>query len=212
MENSWKKAAKFLKNRGVVIIPSDSCYGIAALASNQEAVGRVYRIKAREFGKPSLLIVGSTDQARELVEFTPLAEKLARKHWPGVLTIILKTENLKLPRQIYGIDYTPGVSSKVEQGLHTGSEPELTLAVRFPDKKELQDLALEVGPFILPSANLAGLKPPFKPEDVDKKLKNQVDFFLDEPTNGNSPSTIVDARGEKSKILRKGAVIVEERS
>lgn len=184
--NPWQKAAEILKNGGVVIIPSDSSYGIAALAENIQAVVRVYSIKGREAGKPSLIIVGSTEQARELVEFTPLAEKLAKKFWPGGLTLVLDAKNMDLPEQIYG----------------DGN----TLAVRFPDKKKLQDLALEADPFILPSANLSGENPPYKAEEVDERLKNQVDFFLDEPTDGNPPSTLVDARGEKPVILREGSV------
>ena len=180
IRNSWKKAAEILTQGGVVIIPSDSSFGIAALASDEKAIERVYKIKGREPGKPSLLIVGSVEQARELVEFTPLAEKLAQKYW------------LAPPEQIYGENKT--------------------LAVRLPDKKELQDLALEAGMFILPSANLAGLNAPFVPQEVDEKIKNQVDFFLDEPTDGNMPSTILDARGEKSIILRAGSIKVEERS
>ena len=201
--NSWKKAAEILTQGGVVIIPSDSSFGIAALASDEKAIERVYKIKGREPGKPSLLIVGSVEQARELVEFTPLAEKLAQKYWlappkpsgecgAGGLTLVLNAKKLDLPEQIYGENKT--------------------LAVRLPDKKELQDLALEAGMFILPSANLAGLNAPFVPQEVDEKIKNQVDFFLDEPTDGNMPSTILDARGEKSIILRAGSIKVEERS
>lgn len=187
--DKWQKTAEILKSGGVVIIPSDSSFGIAALASNHEAVERLYQIKVREAGKPSLLIVGSIEQAYELVEFTLLAEELVKKHWPGGLTLILHAKNLNLAPQIYG----------------DGN----TLALRFPNKKELQDLALEAGPFILPSANLAGLNPPFIVSEVDERLKTQVDFFLDEPTDGNPPSTLVDATGEKPCILRQGAIKVE---
>ena len=210
--DNWQKVADVLKEGGVVIIPSDSSYGIAALASDEKAVERLYRIKGREAGKPSLLIVGSIDQARELVEFTSLAENLAKKYWPGGITLVLNAKKMDLPPQIYGTDHTPGVSSKVKQGLHTGSGRRLTLAVRLPDKKELQELALEVGPFILPSANLAGEEPQFESGEVDKKLINQADYFLDEPTDGNPSSTLVDATGEKPCILRQGSVKVAEKS
>ena len=201
--NNWQKTAEVLKNGGVVIIPSDSSYGIAALAANQKAVKRLYRIKAREPEKPSLLIVGSTDQARELVEFTPLAEDLAKKYWPGGLTLVLKAKNKDLPHQLYGTDHTTP---------HLRGEHALTLAVRLPDKKELQDLALKVGPFILPSANFTGEKPPFSPEELDKRLIDAVDFFLDEPTDDNPPSTLVDATGENPCILRQGSVKISSLS
>lgn len=186
--NPWKNVAEILKNGGVVIIPSDSSFGIAALAGNPDAVARVYKIKGREAGKPSLLIVGSIKQAQELVEFTPLATELAKKYWPGGLTMILEAKDLKLAPQIYGENNS--------------------LAVRFPDKKELRDLAINIGPFILPSANLAGLNPPYKAEEVHQKLIESVDFFLNEPADGNPPSTLVDVRGEKAIILRNGSVTI----
>ena len=212
--DKWKKAVEILKNGGVVIIPSDSSYGIAALASSPDAVGKVYKIKGREAGKPSLLIVGSTEQAHELVEFTPLADELAQKYWPGGLSLVLDAKSTDLPEQIYGADHTLtlhlGGGVVNPSGSHLPGE--LTLAVRLPDKRQLRDLALKVGPFILPSANLAGEKPPFSAGEVDKKIINQVDFFLDEPTGGNPSSTIVDARGEKPKILRDGPVKVAEKS
>lgn len=186
MENLWEKAEEILKSGGVVIIPSDSCYGLAALAANPQAVEKLYKLKGRERGKPSLIIVGSLRQAEELVGFTPLGKSLAKKYWPGGLTLILKAKNLKLAPLIYG------------EGM--------SLAIRFPDKKELQRLALAVGSYILPSANLAGGSPPNQAEDIDKSLLKMVDFFLDEPTDGNIPSTLVDARGDKAVILRQGSV------
>lgn len=186
MNKLWQKAAKTLKKGGVVIIPSDSSYGLAALASNKQAVERLYQIKGRARGKPSLVIVGSVEVAHELVEFTPLAESLVNKFWPGGLTVVLKARNLKLAPEIYGGDKT--------------------LALRWPAKKELQWLAGEVGLFILPSANLAGQPAPFQKEELDQQFIKLVDFVLDEPTGGHPVSTLVDARGEKPMILRQGAV------
>lgn len=177
--NQWQKAAEVLKKGGVIIIPSDSSYGIAALAGNSKAVDRLYQIKKRDPGKPSLIIIGSLEQAEELVIMTPLAEKLIKQYWPGGLTIILEAK---------------------QKGA--------TLAVRLPDKAELQQLAREVGPFILPSANFNGQSTPFSKEAVDPKLLELVDYFLDEPTDGVEVSTLIDARGDKPIILRQGAVLL----
>lgn len=211
--NKWQKVAEILKSGGVMILPSDSSYGIAAVAGNANAVERVYKIKKREIGKPSLLIVGSIEQARELVEFTPLAEELAQKYWPGGLTLVLNAKELDLPSQIYGVDYIPtfhlGGVLKMDSQLHLPGELHRTLAIRVPDKQQLRELALETGPFILPSANLAGKIAPYKVEEVEPKLVESVDFFLNEPTDGNPPSTLIDARGDPPKILREGPVIAE---
>jgi L-threonylcarbamoyladenylate synthase len=184
--DKWKKAALVLKNGGVVIIPSESAYGLAALASDPRAVAKLYKIKGRPDSKPSLLIVNSITQAKELVSFTLLAKNLIEKYWPGALTLVLKAKNSKFSSLIYGA--------------------EETLAVRLSPKKELQALASKVGPFILPSANFNQMPAPFKIEDIDLELIKLVDFFLDEPTDGNPVSTLVDARGEDPIVLRAGAV------
>jgi len=204
--NNWEKAAEILKQGGVVIIPTDSSYGIAALANNSLAVKRVYEIKGREANKPSLLIVGSLDQARKLAEFTPLAEDLARKYWPGGLTLILNAKKLDLPLKVYGTNSTPVTYA------HLGGVTRRTLAIRLPGRKELTDLALGIGPFILPSANFSGETPPVSAQEVNSELIGKVDLFLDEPTDGNIVSTLLDARSEKPVILRNGSVRVEVKS
>jgi len=184
--DKWRKAAETLKDGGVVIIPSDSSYGIAALAQDKKAVEKVYQIKKREPGKPSLVIVCSIEQAKQLVEFTPLAEKLVADYWPGGLTLVLKANNPDFSPLIYGENQC--------------------LAVRLPDKKELRDLAGQFGPFILPSANFNGQPAPFSKADVDLGLIKLVDFFLDEPTDGNMVSTLVDVRRVEPVILREGSL------
>lgn len=184
--DKWKKAAEVLKDGGVVIIPSDSCYGMAALADNRKAIERLYQIKQRDSGKPSLVIVGSIAQAKQLVDFTPLAEQLVKQHWPGALTLVLKAIKTDFSPLIYGQNQT--------------------LAVRLPNKPELVKLASEIGPFILPSANFNGQPAPFLKEEVNPELIKLVDYFLDDAPGGNMVSTLVDARGDKPIILRAGAI------
>jgi len=188
--DKWQKAAETLKDGGVVIIPSDSSYGIAALAQDKKAVEKLYEIKQRDSGKPSLIIVGSIEQAKKLVAFTPLAEELVTNHWPGGLTLVLRAINKDLSPLIYGENQT--------------------LAVRLPAKKELSDLANQVGPFILPSANFNGMKPPFSVAEVALDLIQLVDYFLDQPTDANQVSILIDARGEEPVILRVGAIKITE--
>ncbi len=188
---AWEKAAIVLKRGGVIIIPSDSCYGIAVLASNHKAVNRLYQIKNREKGKPSLIIVGSLDQAKELVEFTDLAASLANKFWPGGLTMVLSAKIKDLADAIYGDGKT--------------------LAIRLPAKSELRWLAGVAGPFILPSANFAGQPPPYYLDDLNQTLAGKVDLVVSEPTDGGEVSTLVDVRGTKPVILRPGSIELTER-
>lgn len=186
MNTKWQKAAQILKNGGVVILPSESSYGVAALISSKVAIEKLYKVKKRSDNKPSLIIVGSIDQAKDLVNFTPLAIDLSTKFWPGGLTMVLESKNQSLAGEIYG----EGKS----------------LAIRLPGLKNLRELALEVGPFILPSANLNGQKPPYLASEIDPEFSKQMDLVLDEPTGGVLVSTLVDARGEKVIILRQGSV------
>ncbi len=186
--NNWQKAAQVLQSGGVVILPSESSFGIAALANDNAAVLKLYSIKDRPENKPSLIIVSSLAQAKTLVELTPLAEELVNKYWPGPLTLVLKAKNTNLSSLIYGQDQT--------------------LAIRFPKKDQLIKLVEDSGPFIFPSANLSGQPAPFSLEEIDSELKSKVDFVVEEPTEGNDFSTLVDARGKTPVILREGAVKV----
>ena len=187
--NSWGKAAEVLKKGGVIIIPSDSVYGIAALAKSDEAVKELYSIKKRQDTKPSLVIVSSIEQARKLIHFTPLAQDLASKYWPGGLTLVGESIDKSLSPIIYG-DFK-------------------TLAVRFPNKPELVKLAQKAGPFIFPSANLSNQPPAYQFSEIDQSLLDSVDFSIDEKTDNNPVSTLVDIRGNAPVILRQGAIEVE---
>lgn len=186
MSSLWKKAAEKLTEGGLVVLPSESSYGLAALVSSNSAVSKLYRIKKRSDKKPSLIIVGSLAQAEKLVIFSSLAKTLASKFWPGGLTLVLESRDKSLPKTVYGEN--------------------LSLAIRLPGHQDLRDLALLVGPFILPSANFNGEKPPFELEEIDKNLISLVDYLLPEKPHKNPVSTLVDARGEQAIILRQGSV------
>jgi L-threonylcarbamoyladenylate synthase len=191
MTKLWQKAAEILKDGGVIIIPAEASFGIAARASDSKAVERLYKIKVRENNKPSLVIVDSLQTVKNLVEISPLAQKLIDKFWPGPLTLVFKAkDNQAFSSLIYGADDT--------------------LAIRFPSMLSLQQLAKDVGPFILPSANFGGETPPFKFEQIDKRFSELVDYILEEETAGGSEvSTLVDVTSNTPKILREGAISTE---
>jgi L-threonylcarbamoyladenylate synthase len=201
MDTKWQKVSEILKNGGVVIIPSESVFGIAALISNEEAIKKLYQIKKRADNKPSLIIVGSMDQAQELVDFSSKAKELTEKFWPaliatqsvaggpGGLTMVLDSKNKDLPSLIYGENES--------------------LAIRLPNNENLRNLAIEAGPFILPSANFNGEKPPFKKSEIDSELISLVDYVLDEPAGGSEVSTLVDVRDNQLLVLRSGSVKID---
>src|SRR3989344_3731332 len=90
-----EKAAQILKNGGIVIFPTDTIYGIGCLASNKESVGRLYEIKGTPKNQKFPLLVSSVRLASQIAIITKDAGELITKHWPGALTIILKSKDRK---------------------------------------------------------------------------------------------------------------------
>ena len=81
-----------LNNGGVALLPTETVFGLACRAMNQNAVDKIYAIKGREFDKPLAVCVHSLEQAEDLGTFNPLARKIAHEYWPGPITIIVKAK------------------------------------------------------------------------------------------------------------------------
>lgn len=169
-----------LINRGVVVMPTDTVYGLVCLASNKNAVKRMYQIKQRE-GKPGTIIAGSSQQLAEM-GFNETEVQAARQFWPGAVSVILST--------VDNLEY-----------LHMGKE---SLAVRVPDVDWLHDLLVQTGPLATTSANLPGEPTVTNIEQAKQIFGDKVDLYIDggEVTN-NKPSKIVLIKdGGKVEIIR----------
>jgi L-threonylcarbamoyladenylate synthase len=184
---SVEKAIALLRGGGVVALPTDTLYALAADALHAGAVGRVYAIKGREEGKPLPLFVSDIVMAERFVMLNGMARRLATRFWPGALTIVL-------PRR----------SNLVSDALAGGD----TVAVRAPDHATvLTILDLVDGPLTATSANRSGGPDPLSAEEVRSQLGGEVDFVLDGGAcPGGVASTIVDCTGDEPKVLRAGAV------
>ena len=186
-----KGAAQKIISGDLVVFPTETVYGIGALAGNDEAVRKIFAVKGRPLINPLILHVADNEQLNDLVREIPeTAKKLIDKYWPGPLTICLKKSNK--------------VSDFVTAGLST-------VCVRRPDHKLAQEFLREVGAAVAaPSANLSGKPSTTTFADAKKQLENRGVFFLD---GGDSPlgleSTVVDCSEKRVKLLRPGCVSKE---
>lgn len=190
------EALQVLENGGVVLHPTETCYGLAADIFYPEAVEKIYLLKEMPRHKPVSIMVASLEQAEEFGEFSASARKLARAFWPGPLTIIVKRRPA-LPAYI-----NPGIDS---------------VGLRCPD----HDFTLEMlrrfeEPLVTTSANRTGEPQAY---DVETFLEDRIevlhpDFIVDLGRIPETPpSTIVDLSGESGVpmvIVRHGPVSVEE--
>lgn len=185
-EAGIKKAAKTILNGGLVIYPTETVYGLGCLPSDPDATRRICEVKQRAT-KPLPLICSEIQTARKVVNFNAAAEILAKKFWPGPLTLVLPS------KVSYSIWVTHGKK---------------TLGIRVPDHKIARELAkLSGGVIVSTSANISGEDPPKSVNDADQQIGKKVDLILDGGRLlGQIPSTILDLSGEELWILRSGPI------
>ncbi len=184
------QAADLLRRGGLLAYPTETFYGLGALASCRPALARLSAAKLRPAGKPLPIIVGRREDLSGLVSLVePVAERLAERLWPGPLTLVLPAVK-GLPREIAEGD---------------------TLAVRVPGSALARELArLAGGPVVSTSANLSGGTPPVRAQELDPALARHLDAVLDGgPVPGGLPSTIVAVEAGRLRLVRAGAVAWE---
>ncbi|MHB8896524.1 MAG: L-threonylcarbamoyladenylate synthase [Candidatus Geothermincolia bacterium] len=184
-----RRCAELLAAGGVGIIPTDTVYGIAALATNVGAVSRVLRIKRRQPGKPLPVQVASSWDANLLgVTDSPAATALIGQFWPGALTIV--------------VERRPGTDLAFQDGS--------TIGLRVPASCFCLALISEAGFLVLPSANAPGGRPPGSPNELTEDVLESVDFLIDAgPCPGGIESTVVDVTAGV-RVVREGAILRAE--
>jgi len=178
-ENYLKEAAGILAKGGLVIMPTETVYGIAANMSDQRALERLSAIKKRPKDKPFSLHIDTKERIEDFVKDAPTcAYKLMDRFWPGPLTLIFK------------------------------SKDENTIGIRFPDDDiALRVISLSKVDVVCPSANISGKLAPTNFADAIKDLNGLVDFAIDAgSTRLGMESTVVDLTFEPLRILREGAI------
>lgn len=189
-EQGILKAADLLKSGALVAFPTETVYGLGASVFNGEAIRAVFQAKGRPGDNPLIAHVLGIQDARELGEWTPLAQTLAEAFWPGPLTLIVKRR--------------PGIPDAVSAGLST-------IALRSPSHPVARSLIAACGfPVAAPSANRSGRPSPTTASHVLDDLTGLIPLVLDGgPSEVGLESTVVDAISEVPLVLRPGAVTPE---
>lgn len=186
-------AADLLRGGQIVAIPTETVYGLAADASNADAVARIYAAKGRPDFNPLIVHVPDKAAAVKLAVFEPLADRLADIFWPGPMTLVLPLRE------------DAPVTKAVTAGLPT-------IAVRCPAHSIMQAVLTKSGlNLAAPSANKSGAISPTRAEHVHASLGSTVPLILDGgPCTEGLESTIVAVRENGWQILRPGPVTLEE--
>jgi L-threonylcarbamoyladenylate synthase len=176
-------AVRELRRGGVIVMPTDTVYGLAAAADQGAAVDAMFALKQRPVDVKVAVLVADTDQARQFVDLGPAGEALAARYWPGPLTIVA-------PRHAIG-------------SLAAGDDE--TLGVRCPGDDVARALAAEVGPIAATSANLHGHETPARAAEV-AALFPDVAVVLDDGPRPGAASTVVSVLAPHPVVLRPGPV------
>jgi len=182
-------AALALRTGQLVVLPTDTVYGVGADAFHQAGVASLLMAKGRGRDMPPPVLVGTVRAANALIEdLGPYGKDLIDEFWPGGLTIVCRASR----------------SLNWDLGDTRG-----TVAVRMPQHPVALDLLKETGPLAVSSANRTGSPAARTAADAQEQLGNAVSVYLDAgPCSSDVPSTIVDLTGNVPRLLRAGAVSV----
>jgi L-threonylcarbamoyladenylate synthase len=191
LEERVRTVAGVLRRGGLVAYPTETFYGLGALARHEAAVDRLARAKGRPDDKPLPLVAADLAAVEEIAVLEGAAARLAERLWPGPLTLVLPAR--------------PGLPAAVTAG---GG----TVGIRVPGSEVARALARAAGGAIVStSANLAGAPPPLRPEDLDPALRARLDDVLDGgAAPGGLPSTVVVLERGGARLVRAGAVPFEQ--
>lgn len=191
-EDELRSAAEILKNGGLVAIPTETVYGLAANALDGKAVAKIFKAKGRPMDNPLIVHIGELDELYPLVRSVPEnAKALAEAYWPGPLTIILPKSDI--------------IPDEVSAGLDT-------VAVRMPSHPTAHKIIELSGcPLAAPSANSSGLPSPTTAKHVIDDMDGKIDAIVD---GGESAvgieSTVITLATDVPRLLRPGGITHEQ--
>jgi len=188
--NAIPRAIEILKAGGLVAFPTDTVYGVGALAFDGKAVESIYIAKDRPIEKAIPILIGDSDDLQKVgTDIPDSAYKLASCFWPGPLTILV-------PKRAY---------------LPEAVSATATVGVRVPDHDVARALLRLAGPMAVTSANISGKQSPVTGRDVYEQLGGRIDLIIDGGTTpGGVPSTLVDCTTAELNVLREGPISPEE--
>ncbi|HOW90869.1 MAG TPA: L-threonylcarbamoyladenylate synthase [Anaerolineaceae bacterium] len=183
---SIQTALELLREGEIVAFPTDTVYGLGANAFYSPGIIKLFEAKGRDANKAIAVLIGNIEQIGMLTDqINENAVILAKKFWPGGLTIVL-------PKKI-----------ELPELLSAGN----SIGIRMPNHPIALELLQEFGPIAATSANLSGKTNPQDAHDVLQQLNNRVPLILDGgKCPGGIPSTVIDCSTDEIQILRAGAI------
>lgn len=177
-----------IEKGNLVVMPTDTIYGIIADATREDVIKKVYEVKKRDYNKPLLILVSNWEMLNSLVLNVPdMVKKIANKYWPGPLTILFEK------------------SEKVSD-LLTAKSP--FVAIRMPKDDRLIEIMNKMNkPLISTSANISSHSSITNPKQLEDELKLKIDLIVDEGTINNDASTLIKVENNKIVILREGSLV-----
>ena len=191
-KNSINVASEILKRGGIVAVPTETVYGLAASAYSDDAIKAVFSAKGRPQDNPLIVHIASFDMLGDIaVNISDAAYKCAQSFWPGPFTMVLPKGSK--------------IANSVSGGLNT-------VAVRFPDNKTICDIIKLSGlPLAAPSANTSGRPSPTAATHVIDHLDGKIDaVVMGSDCTVGVESTVVSLVGDVPRLLRPGAVTPEQ--
>lgn len=184
------KIAETFKSGGIVVFPTDTAYGIGCRMDLKTSVEQVFKIRNRVDTKPLLVLADSIEMVEKYADISMKVKQFARMYWPGGVTLILPCKKELVPEVV-----------------RSGGD---TLAVRIPKHNTLIEIIKAVGvPIVAPSANVSGNKTPYTLEEVEEDILTNADLVISGKCAYKKESTIIDSTSTPWKIVRQGAVVLE---
>ena len=186
-KNSIQLASRSLLNGSTIILPTDTVYGIAALAGNKKAVENIFKIKKRPKSLPLIIFVKSIKDAAKIAKFSPLDMALAKKLWPGPLTLILKKKKSKI---------------------YNGDKRLSKIGIRIPKNNTVLALLNKIKkPLATTSANLHKERNTRKIDNLNILENKNIDIAISSSEKMSfKESTLLETSCKEVKIIRSGQI------
>lgn len=167
----------------VIVFPTDTVYGLAAIYDDQLAIQKIYHLKERDAGKPLAILISDFEQVKDIVKINnEQTSDLMKKYWPGPLTLIFeKKEEFNYPFK--------------------------TIGFRIPNSQIALKILNHLGGLATTSVNYSGEEPINDIYEIEKKFANKIDYIItDQETFSKTSSTVLDVTTPNLKILRQGTI------
>jgi len=191
------RAVQALAEGKLVVVPTETVYGVAALALDEQAVARLSAVKDRRGGHPLPIAVRSGEEALDYApDMSPLFRRLARRCWPGPVTLVVDNS------------HPESLITRLPRGVRQAVSPHQTIGLRVPGHDIVLDiLQMVAGPLVLTSANRRGQPEAKDAQEAIAAIGDDVALVLDDgPSRFGQPSSVVRVRQMDFEVLRSGVV------